>query len=210
MGRLLARSPLGPNGLPVAKKRQLCQGSGCFSPDSGGKAVSALLGCDRLVVAVVDDDDVHTWLGHVCTSIERTQPTDPHTGALHLHTHNLLLRKKKPWATNTANLSRPKSWTTSATVLSLNREEVVDNVSCVTCLAGACDHCFAWAVSQVTLPQEQARSDTAVDETCCMPAISNLVGNVERNSGHAQTLFVGPWSLSIKNVVIVNMSKTGL
>ena len=68
---------------------------------------------------------------------------------------------KKPWATNTANLSRPTSRTTSSRGLRPHRLRVLDSSSCVTSLASACDLSFARSVSLATLPEEQPRWHTA-------------------------------------------------
>ena len=63
--------------------------AGLDGPDCRDKALLALLGRDRLVVAAVKSD-IHTWLRHVCNKIERKwQSVAFHTGR-HLYIHNIL------------------------------------------------------------------------------------------------------------------------
>ena len=127
----------------------------------------ALLGRERLVVAVVNDDE-NAWLGHSVGKSNENGSQWLHTQGLAIRTFTTSLVTPKKWATNTTNLNRPKvpkrplregcvlivhkSWTT---------------ISCVTCLATACEHCFARPVSLATLPEEQPRWHIPAEKHCC-------------------------------------------
>ena len=97
------------------------------------------------------------------------------------------------WSSNTANLC-----------------ETVVTSSCITCLAGVCELCFARPLSPATLPKEQPRWHTAADKPHChcqsRPSPTLLLAG--RKIGPCRTLCWGPWSSSIKNVVFffLNMS----
>ena len=94
-----------------------------------------------------------------CRVIARIwQPVAPHTGTRH---HSQPPRpNKKPWATNTTNL------TTSARGLCNNRTRVLTTVP-VTYWARACGFCFPLPFSLATLLKEQPKWHPAADEHHC-------------------------------------------
>ena len=98
---------LGLHGQAVARGSELLDG-----PDCRRKVVLVLLGRDRLVVAVVNDD-VHTWLGHAAGKRAKH-------GSQWLYTQELassIRPNKEPLATNTANRRRPKSRTSRCAIV---------------------------------------------------------------------------------------------
>ena len=100
--------------------------------------------------------------------IERKcEPVALHTVARHLCIPKLWSPKKKPWARDTANLCKPKSRTTSVRGLCPNGTQVLDNSSCVTLLARACELFFARPLSLATPPEEQPRSHIAYPRHFC-------------------------------------------
>ena len=85
---------------------------------------------------------------------------------------------RKPRATNTANLGRPKSWKTSARGLCPCRTQVLDNNFYVTYLAEQAIFALLGHCRQQPLPKEQPRWHTATDKeplSLPVPAISNLI-----------------------------------
>ena len=110
---------------------------------------------------------------------------------------------KKPWAANTANLSKPVSRTTSVRGSCPDRTQVLDNSSRVTCMARACDLCFGRSLSLATPRKEQPRLHTATDKHhchCVSKRSLTLSLTSRAQLGPCRTLCVGPWSFSIQNV----------
>ena len=115
------------------------------------------------------------------------QPVAVHKGSPPVYSQPPWPNKKR-WATDTANLSRPKSRTTSATGTCDNRTQVLDNSSCASYLARACDLCFARPLSLATLMNNQdgtlqLRSTTVI----AYPShLQPYFWHVEKNSGHSK------------------------
>ena len=94
------------------------------------------------------------------------------------------------------NLSRPKSRTTSVRGLCPNRTQVLENSSCVTCLAGACDLCF---VRLAHAADKQNRHCLSRPSLATFPT-----GRAQLGPG--RTLFWSPQSFSSQNDVFPIMS----
>ena len=144
MGRLLASSSL--RCIVALPRVGLLDGQDCR-----GKAVLALLGRERLVVAVVNGD-VHTWLGRAVKETDRKwKPEAPHKSSSFVHSVGDDGQQTQP----TLASQGP------------NCTQVLDDSSCFTCVARACDLCFARPLSPATLLKQQPKWHTAANKHSC-------------------------------------------
>ena len=117
----------------------------------------------------------------------------------------------KPWTTDTANPSRPKSRTTSARGFCRNRTQVPDTSPALPPWQEQCDLCLARPLSPATEAKEQPRWHTVAEKHHChcasRPSPTIFSADRAKTRDHAKGSFGSSLVLSIKNDVFANVSK---